>query len=383
MDLTQVLAFALQNKASDLHLSAGSPPVIRVNGILRRVKAEALSSDDIRRMIYSVMSEEQRSAYEKDWELDFAIAMGEKARFRVNAFTTRLGTCAVFRSIPTEVPTIDELELPPIMRRFAELEDGLVLVTGPTGSGKSTTLAALIHHINLTKPKHILTIEDPVEFFHSSKRALISHREVGVDTKDFKMALRSALREDPDVILVGELRDYETISLALTAAETGHLVFGTLHASSAYKTIDRVIDVFPPQDKAMVRTMLAGSLQGVVAQTLLRRADGSGRIGAFEVLVGTSAVRNLIRENQIVQLFSMMQTGMRYGMVTMEDAVMRLLESGIINEDEMRRVLLEVSDENTAFDAKSEPAERMPAALGGTGKSPAKETSQSEEDYAF
>jgi len=377
------LAFALQNKASDLHLSAGSPPVIRVNGILRRVKAEALSSDDIRRMIYSVMSEEQRSAYEKDWELDFAIAMGEKARFRVNAFTTRLGTCAVFRSIPTEVPTIDELELPPIMRRFAELEDGLVLVTGPTGSGKSTTLAALIHHINLTKPKHILTIEDPVEFFHSSKRALISHREVGVDTKDFKMALKSALREDPDVILVGELRDYETISLALTAAETGHLVFGTLHASSAYKTIDRVIDVFPPQDKAMVRTMLAGSLQGVVAQTLLRRADGSGRIGAFEVLVGTSAVRNLIRENQIVQLFSMMQTGMRYGMVTMEDAVMRLLESGIINEDEMRRVLLEVSDENTAFDAKSEPAERMPAALGGTGKSPAKETSQSEEDYAF
>jgi twitching motility protein PilT len=228
-----------------------------------------------------------------------------------------------------------------------------------------------------------LTIEDPVEFFHSSKRALISHREVGVDTKDFKMALKSALREDPDVILVGELRDYETISLALTAAETGHLVFGTLHASSAYKTIDRVIDVFPPQDKAMVRTMLAGSLQGVVAQTLLRRADGSGRIGAFEVLVGTSAVRNLIRENQIVQLFSMMQTGMRYGMVTMEDAVMRLLESGIINEDEMRRVLLEVSDENTAFDAKSEPAERMPAALGGTGKSPAKETSQSEEDYAF
>lgn len=368
MDLTQVLAFALQNKASDLHLGAGNPPIIRVNGILRRLKAELLTSDAIRTMVYSVMSEEQRAAYEKEWELDFAIAMGEKARFRVNAFTTRLGTAAVFRAIPTEIPTIEELDLPPIMRRFAELESGLVLITGPTGSGKSTTLAALINHINLTAPKHILTIEDPVEFFHTSKRALVSHREVGTDTKTFSAALKSALREDPDVILVGEMRDYETISLALTAAETGHLVFGTLHASSAYKTVDRVIDVFPPGDKSMVRTMLASSLQGVVAQTLLRKADNSGRLGAFEVLVGTSAVRNLIRENQIVQLFSMMQTGMRYGMVTMEDAVMSLFESGLIKADEMRRVLLEASDENTEFDANIDTANRMPAALGGTGK---------------
>ncbi len=360
MELTQVLAFALQNKASDLHLSPGSPPIVRVNGILRRIKADRLNSDTIRSMIYSVMNEEQRAAYEKEWDLDFAISLGEQARFRVNAFTTREGTAAVFRSIPTEVPTIEQLELPPIMRRFAELESGIVLVTGPTGSGKSTTLAAIINHINLTMPKHILTIEDPVEFFHTSKRALISHREVGADTKSFATALKSALREDPDVILVGEMRDYETISLALTAAETGHLVFGTLHSSSANKTVDRIIDVFPPGDKDMVRTMLASSVQGVVSQSLLRRADGSGRIGAFEILIGTNAVRNLIRENQIVQLFSLMQTGMRYGMATMEEAVMRLVESGKVTADEARRVLLEVSDENASLDSGP-----VPASLGG------------------
>ena len=365
MELTQVLAFALQNKASDLHLSPGNPPIVRVNGILRRVKADRLNSDAIRSMIYSVMNEEQRAAYEKEMDLDFAISLGEQARFRVNAFTTREGTAAVFRSIPTQVPTIEQLELPPIMRRFAELESGIVLVTGPTGSGKSTTLAAIINHINLTMPKHILTIEDPVEFFHTSKRALISHREVGADTKSFKVALKSALREDPDVILVGEMRDYETISLALTAAETGHLVFGTLHSSSANKTVDRIIDVFPSGDKDMVRTMLASSIQGVVAQSLLRRADGSGRIGAFEILVGTNAVRNLIRENQIVQLFSLMQTGMRYGMATMEEAVMRLVESGKVSADEARRVLLEVSDENASLDTSKGGGERIPASLGG------------------
>jgi len=342
MELTQVLAFALQNKASDLHLSPGSPPIVRVNGILRRIKADRLNSDTIRSMIYSVMNEEQRAAYEKEWDLDFAISLGEQARFRVNAFTTREGTAAVFRSIPTEVPTIEQLELPPIMRRFAELESGIVLVTGPTGSGKSTTLAAIINHINLTMPKHILTIEDPVEFFHTSKRALISHREVGADTKSFATALKSALREDPDVILVGEMRDYETISL------------------SANKTVDRIIDVFPPGDKDMVRTMLASSVQGVVSQSLLRRADGSGRIGAFEILIGTNAVRNLIRENQIVQLFSLMQTGMRYGMATMEEAVMRLVESGKVTADEARRVLLEVSDENASLDSGP-----VPASLGG------------------
>ncbi|MBP7721742.1 MAG: type IV pilus twitching motility protein PilT [Alphaproteobacteria bacterium] len=342
MDLTQLLAFTMQNKASDLHLSSGSPPVIRVHGILKRVKGDALSSDDIRTMLYSVMTEDQRAVYEKDMELDFAIALGEKARFRVNGFTSRLGSCAVFRTIPTEVPTMAQLDLPPVMRRFADLEKGIILVTGPTGSGKSTTLASMINHINLHQPKHILTIEDPVEFFHQSKKALINHREVGTDTSTFARALKSSLREDPDVILVGEMRDYETISLALTAAETGHLVFATLHSSSAAKTIDRVIDVFPTGDKEMVRAMLASSLQGVVAQTLLRRADGTGRVGAFEILVGTNAVRNLIRENQIPQIYSMMQTGSRYGMVTMEDSVTSMLEAGIIDKDEAREALLRV-----------------------------------------
>ena len=340
MDLTQLLAFTMQNDASDLHLSAGSPPIIRSSGLLKRVKADPLSSDDIRTMLYSVMTEEQRAEYEKNMEIDFAIALGEKARFRVNGFTTRLGSSAVFRTIPTEVPLMSDLGLPPVMRRFAELEKGIILITGPTGSGKSTTLASMINHINLHESKHILTIEDPVEFFHKSEKSLINHREVGTDTNSFARALKSALREDPDVILVGEMRDYETISLALTAAETGHLVFATLHSNSAAKTIDRVIDVFPTGDKEMVRAMLASSLQGVVAQTLLRRADGNGRVGAFEILVGTNAVRNLIRENQIPQMYSMMQTGSRYGMVTMEDTITDLLDAGIIDKDEARRATL-------------------------------------------
>lgn len=355
MDLTQLLAFTMQNNASDLHLSAGSPPIIRVNGQMKRVKADPLSSDDIRNMLYSIMTEEQRAGYERYKEIDFAIALGEKARFRVNGFTVRLGTAAVFRSIPSVVPTMEELELPSVIRRFAELEKGIVLVTGPTGSGKTTTMAAMVNHINANHAKHILTIEDPVEFFHTSKKSLINHREVGADTDSFKRALKSALREDPDVILVGELRDHETISLALTAAETGHLVFGTLHANSAAKTIDRVIDVFPTGDKGMVRAMLSGSLQGVIAQSLLTRADGGGRVGAFEILVGTNAVRNLIRENQIVQMYSMMQTGSRYGMVTMEDAIGKLYEDGVIDRDEARRALLRNTDlegpenENDAF----------------------------------
>ncbi|MCK5384001.1 MAG: type IV pilus twitching motility protein PilT [Alphaproteobacteria bacterium] len=350
MDLTQLLAFTIQSDASDLHISSGNPPIIRVSGEMKRVKGESLGSDDIRAMLYSVMTEEQRSEYEKNWEIDFAIALGEKARFRVNGFTTRLGSSAVFRTIPTEIPTIEELDLPPVMRRFTELEKGIILVTGPTGSGKSTTLAALVNHINLYHAKHILTVEDPVEFFHNSKKSLINHREVGQDTKTFARALKSALREDPDVILVGEMRDHETVSLALTAAETGHLVFGTLHSSSAAKTIDRVIDVFPTGDKEMVRAMLASSIQGVVAQTLFKRADGSGRVGAFEILVGTNAVRNLIRENQIPQMYSMMQTGSRYGMVTMEDAVEGLLEGGIIDKDEARRVLVKTSDDDEERD---------------------------------
>lgn len=361
MDLTQLLVFTLQNNASDLHLSSGNPPVIRVNGTMKRVKADALGSDDIRTMLYSVMTEEQRAEYEKNMELDFAITLSEKARFRVNGFTTRLGASAVFRTIPTEIPTMEQLDLPPIMRRFAELEKGIVLVTGPTGSGKSTTLASMINHINQNHAKHILTIEDPVEFFHHSKKSLINHREVGQDTKSFAKALKSALREDPDVILVGEMRDHETISLALTAAETGHLVFGTLHANSASKTIDRIIDVFPSAEKEMVRAMLSSSIQGVIAQTLLKRSAG-GRVGAYEVLVGTNAVRNLIRENQIPQMYSMMQTGARYGMITMEDAIGDLLEAGIIDKDEAHRALIKTSEES---EDEERDANYASAAVGG------------------
>lgn len=346
MDLTQLLAFTMQNKASDLHLSPTNMPIVRVSGSLRRIKADApLSSDDIRTMLYSIMSEQQRADFENDLELDFAISFGEKARFRVNAFNTRTGVAAVFRTIPSEIPTLEQLELPPVMRRFAELEKGIVLVTGATGSGKSTTLAAIINHINENSDKHILTVEDPVEFFHHSKKSLINHREIGRDTNSFSRALKSALREDPDVILVGEMRDHETISLALTAAETGHLVFGTLHASTAAKAVDRILDVFPSGDKPMARTMLAGSLQGVVAQNLMVRAEGSGRVGAFEILIGTNAVRNLIRENQVPQIYSMIQTGSRFGMVTMEDYVKSLLDAGIITKEEARRVLLQAADE--------------------------------------
>lgn len=359
MDITQLLAFVMQNDASDLHLSPGSPPIVRVHGHLKKVKSDVLETETIRQMLYSVMSDDQRATYESDLELDFAISFGEKARFRVNAFNTRKGATAVFRTIPSEIPTMEDLALPLVMRRFADLEKGIVLVTGATGSGKSTTLAALINHINEHHQKHILTIEDPVEFFHESKKSLVNHRELGVDTKSYKRALKSALREDPDVILVGEMRDYETISLALTAAETGHLVFGTLHANSATKTIDRIIDVFPGNDKEMVRAMLSSSLQGVVAQKLLRKKEG-GRVGVFEVLVGTGAVRNLIRENQLPQLYSMIQTGSRHGMITMEDATQDLLEQDIITKEEAMRVFRKAADER---DTKEEG--EVSAALGG------------------
>lgn len=394
LDILQLLRFAIQNNASDLHLSPMNTPIIRVHGDLKRIKADALQSDDIRTMLYSVMTEDQRADFEREMELDFAIAYGEKARFRVNAFTTRTGTAAVFRSIPSLVPTMEDLELPPIMRRFADLEKGLILVTGPTGSGKSTTLASMINHINENDGRHIITIEDPVEFFHTSKKSLVNHRELGTDTKSFARALKSVLREDPDVILVGEMRDYETIALALTAAETGHLVFGTLHSNSAAKTIDRIIDAFPTGDKEMIRAMLASSLQGVIAQTLLKKAGGDGRIGAFEILVGTNAVRNLIRENQVAQLYSMIQTGSRYGMITMEDAVNAMLEQGIIDKAEARRALLKTTDDSDDRDAdeisaslgggkKQEPISRKAAALGIRTSGDKDKTEEVDEGYSF
>lgn len=346
MEITELLKFTLENKGSDLHLSAPNQPIVRIHGELQRIKTDALTSDSIRSMLFSVMTEDQRALYERDLEIDFAISFGTDARFRVNAFMNRQGSAAVFRVIPTKIPTMEQLNLPPVMRRLAELDRGLVLVTGPTGSGKSTTLSALINHINENFTSHILTIEDPVEFFHPSKQSLVNHREVGNDTKSFARALKSALREDPDVILVGEMRDYETISLALTAAETGHLVFGTLHSSTAAKTIDRIIDVFPAAEKEMVRAMLASSIQGVISQVLLPRVGG-GRVAAHEIMVGTNSVRNLIRENQLAQIYSMIQIGSRYGMQTMEDALNDLRLTGLI-------------DEETAMDAIKDGAEEMP-----------------------
>ena len=344
MDITQLLKFTLDNGASDLHLSGGNPPIIRIDGTLQRVKADALKNDDIRQMLYSIMTEDQRADYERDLEIDFAVSFGKDARFRVNGFTNRVGAAAVFRVIPTKIPTMDDLNLPPVIRHLADLKNGIVLVTGPTGSGKSTTLASMINHINNTKREHILTVEDPVEFYHTSVKSLVNHREVGTDTKSFSRALKSALREDPDVILVGEMRDHETISLALTAAETGHLVFGTLHSNSAQKTIDRIIDVFPAAEKEMVRAMLSSSIQGVIAQTLLPR-DGGGRCAAHEIMVGTNAVRNLIRENQLAQIYSMIQTGSRYGMQTMEDSITDLLGEGVITEETARKALMDSADQ--------------------------------------
>ena len=352
MDITELLKFTLDNKGSDLHLAGANQPIVRIDGDLQRIKTDVLTADVIRAMLFSVMTEEQRAVYERDLEHDFAISLGQDARFRVNAFTNRQGSAAVFRVIPTKIPTMEQLDLPPVIRRLAELEKGLVLVTGPTGSGKSTTLASMINHINAKYPYHILTVEDPVEFFHNSKMSLVNHREVGNDTKSFGRALKSALREDPDIILVGEMRDHETISLALTAAETGHLVFGTLHSNTAAKTIDRVIDVFPAAEKDMVRAMLSSSVQGIIAQSLLKKAGG-GRVAAHEIMVGTNAIRNLIRENQLAQIYSMIQTGSRYGMQTMEDSVNDLLISGLVTQEVADEVL---KDATASLEESAAPA---------------------------
>jgi twitching motility protein PilT len=338
MDITELLAFAQKNKASDLHLVAAKEPMVRIDGGLRPIKTGDLSPDTVKDMIYNIMTEEQRAEYEAEKEIDFAVAFGTESRFRVNAYTTTTGSAAAFREIPTKIPSLEQLNAPEIFKQFASIERGMVLVTGPTGSGKSTTLSAMINYMNENTDLHILTVEDPVEFVHPKKRALINHREVGRHTKSFARALKSALREDPDVILVGEMRDHETISLALTAAETGHLVMGTLHTSSAAKTVDRIIDVFPAGDKEMVRAMIAGSLQAVISQVLLKR-KGGGRAAAHEIMVGTNAIRNLIRENKVPQVYSMIQVGMRYGMQTMDDSIRKLVESGAVEASEAGEML--------------------------------------------
>ncbi|MBT9523231.1 MAG: type IV pilus twitching motility protein PilT [Dechloromonas sp.] len=336
MDITELLAFSVKNKASDLHLSSGLPPMIRVHGDVRRINLPAMEHKDVHGMVYDIMNDGQRKIYEETLECDFSFEIPNLARFRVNAFNQHRGAGAVFRTIPSKVLTLEELNCPKIFKEISEYPRGIVLCTGPTGSGKSTTLAAMVNHVNENDYGHILTVEDPIEFVHESKKCLINQREVGPHTLSFANALRSALREDPDVILVGEMRDLETIRLALTAAETGHLVFGTLHTSSAAKTVDRVVDVFPAAEKEMVRSMLSESLRAVISQTLLKTKDGTGRVAAHEIMIGTPAIRNLIRENKIAQMYSAIQTGQNFGMQTLDQNLIDLVRRNVVSSAEAR-----------------------------------------------
>lgn len=333
MDITELLAFSVKHEASDLHLSAGVPPMIRVDGEVRKLNVPPLEHKEVHNLIYDIMDDKQRKDYEEHLECDFSFEVPNMARFRVNAFVQNRGAGAVFRTIPSEVLTMEQINAPDIFKNIAEKPRGLVLVTGPTGSGKSTTLAAMVDYINETRREHILTIEDPIEFVHKNKQCLVNQREVHRDTHGFENALRSALREDPDIILVGEMRDLETIRLALTAAETGHLVFGTLHTTSASKTVDRIVDVFPAAEKDMVRTMLSESLQAVISQTLVKKIGG-GRVAAHEIMVGTPAIRNLIREAKVAQMYSAIQTGMSHGMQTLDQSLSTLLNSGQITRED-------------------------------------------------
>jgi twitching motility protein PilT len=364
MEITDLLLASQKNNASDLHLSIGNPPLLRINGDMLPLKMNPLQTDDVRHLLYNIMTEQQRTEYERDLEIDFSLTFSDHMRFRVNAFNTLMGPAAVLRTIPTRIQTLDEIHAPETLKKLTELHKGLILVTGPTGSGKSTTLAAMIDYINENHSKHILTIEDPVEFIHKSKKSLINQREVGGSTKSFARALRSALREDPDVVLVGELRDLETIQLAITAAETGHLVMGTLHTNSAAKTIDRIIDVFPANDKEMVRSMLSVSLEAVIAQALVRRADGTGRVAVHEILLGSPAIRNLIRENKVPQIASMMQVGTKLGMRTMKDAAYALLADNVISQETVK-ALLQSAGEADSGDGGGESGRARAGKIGG------------------
>ncbi len=335
MDITELLAFSAKQGASDLHLSAGLPPMIRVDGDVRRINLPPLEHQEVHALIYEIMNDKQRKDFEEFLETDFSFEVPGVARFRVNAFNQNRGAGAVFRTIPSKVLTMEDLGMGQTFKDISMTPRGLVLVTGPTGSGKSTTLAAMIDFVNDNRYDHILTIEDPIEFVHESKKCLVNQREVHRDTHGFNEALRSALREDPDIILVGEMRDLETIRLALTAAETGHLVFGTLHTTSAAKTIDRVIDVFPAEEKDMVRSMLSESLQAVISQTLLKRVNG-GRVAAHEIMIGTPAIRNLIREDKVAQMYSAIQTGASHGMMTLDQCLLDLVTKRAITRDTAR-----------------------------------------------